>query len=224
MIKLPQIRNPFAPERGKERINYFRFGRTLFDGFAMVIVDEQITLDSEVTQYAVETGSHISDHIKPLPARIVYNGMVSNDNNRQGATQAWHRLTAAFKDREPVTVFGSVDIFDNMVLESIQLQREGANALEVSLSLVQIREVEPESVETPEGISSKPEAKPKTAETKQNRGAVQPVEIQQDQVFDDPSKIPSMEVPEVKKSILKRASEGVGDGIDYVSKKWSGKK
>ena len=127
MIKLPKVRNPFAPERGTERINYFRFGRTLFDGFAMVIVDEQITLESEVTQYAVETGSHISDHIKPLPVRIVYNGMVSNDHNRQGATQAWHRLTAAYKDREPVTVFGSVDIFDNMALESIQLQREGAS-------------------------------------------------------------------------------------------------
>lgn len=132
-------------------------------GFAQIIIREFIidvsitedhTFDSEVTEFPVESGSTISDNIRPKPITITVEGLVSNTpigQTRVARINTHHVLDAAGNDtgrgvvgspaqegyalllevrdnREPVVVATSLDVFENMVMTHLSIPRSAGSA------------------------------------------------------------------------------------------------
>jgi hypothetical protein len=121
----------------------------LYDGTQDVITE--IPLDarvgstyrfsSEITQYPVESGATITDHVHLRPDEISLEGMVSDTpvnelptylglrgdretrvsgSRSQGAFDA---LFVAWRDRLPLTVIAEYMIFDDMIVESFEIPK-----------------------------------------------------------------------------------------------------
>jgi len=105
-------------------------------------VTEGHSFKSEVTQFPVEEGADITDHVRVLPDVITLEGLVSDTPlgtlaERREITEglpsedalAW--LKRIRTDREPVTISTSLGIYKNMVLEALEIPRDAktGNAL-----------------------------------------------------------------------------------------------
>jgi hypothetical protein len=114
-------------------------------------ISEEHTLDSEVTEFPVESGSNVTDNVRPLPATVVIEGVVS-DTPIEGmvavrsasttlpSQEALDLLLRIRADREPVAVETSLRRYETMVLESLSIPRdaETGHALRFSATFREI--------------------------------------------------------------------------------------
>lgn len=129
----------------------------MIDGFLIDIsVSEDHSFEAEVTSHPVESGSTISDNIRPQPIKVSLTCMVSNTplepmrssrGSRLGpeetnviAQQALDHLRQIWAKREPVTIRTSIGTFTNMAMSSLSVPRaaDDGDSLRFSVTFTQI--------------------------------------------------------------------------------------
>lgn len=111
------------------------------------LVSEGTGLRAKATEYAVEDGSPISDHVVLESERLKITGMVTPSNvmemtadGRPKLREAKATLRKLVSDRQEITVTTGMDTYTGMVLESADINRTNeGDHLTVDLELVQIR-------------------------------------------------------------------------------------
>lgn len=119
-------------------------------------IREVHTFESDVTEFPVEQGSPIADNIRPKPITVQIEGIVSNTplppisagrsivtdetDDSLPSVSALAALLAIRDAREPVTISTAVKSYDNMVLQSLEVPRDGTtgDALRFSATFVQV--------------------------------------------------------------------------------------
>ena len=150
----------------------------LIDGYPIdVSLSETHDFESEVTEYPVESGSNVADNIRNKPIIVTMEGIVSNtpigvlDSQTSTsaiarssgifpADDAYKRLLTIRDNRQPITISTSLDVFDNMVLQSLSVPRAsgGADALHFTAKFIQItmvQNIRTVRVSTPVAIAKK---------------------------------------------------------------------
>jgi len=127
------------------------------DGTARLLIDVSLTeehsFESEVTDYPVESGSTISDNIRPKPITVGFEGLVTNtpldpmranrgddDQAAKSAQTAYQFLLDIYNGRDLVTVRTSLGTFRKMALTSLSLPRskDTGDALKFSARFQQL--------------------------------------------------------------------------------------
>src|SRR5688572_23142146 len=104
----------------------------LIDGFPIdATLDEVHTHESEVTVYPTESGSNLTDHIRPLPIVVQIQGVVSDtpvgdmeilrdlegegENQRPSEAARLHLMDVRDR-RQPVTIVTALRTYENMAM------------------------------------------------------------------------------------------------------------
>jgi len=100
------------------------------------ILEEQHSFSSEVSQYPIETGESISDHIALNPESVMMRGFITNTpvdfinaltDLAFGADlvqTAFDKLIEIWKSKEVVTVVSGLKVYDNVVLRKLSIPRD----------------------------------------------------------------------------------------------------
>lgn len=136
-----------------------------FDAF----IEEQHTMTAQVTRDPVEDGADVSDHVIQDPDGLRIEGQISNhppdvdENNPQPfrAESAFSKLREMKEAGQPIVVLTSIRIYENMVIESIDLPRNArlGNVVRVTVQMVNIKTVRSKTVDLP--VTEVHRAKPK---------------------------------------------------------------
>lgn len=115
-------------------------------------IEEQHSSENEITQYPVEQGVDISDHVKRLPDRLTLRGMVTDTPIKLGATniganrsiETYQDVIQILDDAETITIVTTLKQYENMMLKSVDVPRNArlGHAVEMSLSFRQIQTAE----------------------------------------------------------------------------------
>lgn len=123
----------------------YQAGSILLD----LILQEDHSMTSSVTNYNVEDGSVISDHIYNGLETGSLTGFISNFSIKQGAIvtnraqDTFDLLTAMWEAREPVIISTVLKIYENVVITDIKVSRDEntGEAIEFAISFQKIRTV-----------------------------------------------------------------------------------
>lgn len=112
------------------------------DGYPIdVELSSTTSFESEATEYPVESGADITDHVRARPIEVEIEGLVSDtpigaiarDPSRlatagftRPSVDAYTRLQQIRDAREPVTIETSLDVYDNMMLIELSAPREAS--------------------------------------------------------------------------------------------------
>lgn len=121
------------------------FSLAFIDNFAIdCLISDNHTFESEVTEFPVESGSTISDNIRPKPITIVMECIVSNtplENasrfRKDGSVpteDAYAMLQKIRTDRRLVTISTSLQDYTNMAMESLSIPRASGRGDELRFS------------------------------------------------------------------------------------------
>ena len=153
-----------------------------------VLTSEEIEFPSEVTQYPVEDGTTISDHVTQGPERVRISGLMSTadvvafayfrDGGGQGATklvEAVDMLREMHKARALVSVSTGQMLYTDLGIAGMTARRsaggDGGNWLEVQAEFVKVRKVKLKQAEAPaSGKAGDGGAKGRTGKTKAKAG------------------------------------------------------
>jgi len=151
------------------------------------VIKESHEFKAQVTEHPAENGESFCDHVANLPTTINLEGIISNtpmnfigitavkslsnflsDQSNDLAEQAFKKLEEIFAKREPITIATSLKDYDNMVLESISVERGGGSSqsLHFRASAKQIRIAQQATIE----ISLRPKPKTERAKPKERLG------------------------------------------------------
>lgn len=160
----------------------FRIGELSIDA----VIKECHELRSQVTEHPIESGASFCDHVSNLPATIQLEGIISNtpltligvtaltslsnfiaDQSNNIAEQAYKTLEDIFAKRTPISISTSLKDYDNMVLESLSVERGGGlwDSLHFRATAKQIRIADLAMIKI-----DIPEPKPERAKPKQRAG------------------------------------------------------
>ncbi len=157
---------------------------------------EDHTLSATVTSHPVEEGAEVSDHIRNAPRTLTLEQIVSQTPLQDGLKvkadhvgETWDLLKQLWKKAEPITVVSSLEVYDNMAIERVSVNRDPSNTgyLRYSVQLKQIRLAKSQTVSIPPGRVGKKQAKGDAPGTLENQVRLQtqkgqtqtsPVEIQ----------------------------------------------
>jgi hypothetical protein len=177
-----------------------------------VLIEQEITLSSDVTEHPVEDGFPVHDHVirKPLKLAMTiaisnmpvtwYDRFGSNSQDRMG--DAVSKLEGIYKAGDPITVVTQEKVYDNMVMTDCRIpkNRENGKVLKVPLEFTQIRKVQVKTAEIPaEYVDAL--TKGKAGETNQDAGTATTQDISANST--DSSSSGSQSTSEKSKSILK---------------------
>ena len=116
-----------------------------------MILDEEHSKAAKVTEYAVEDGSPISDHIELQPRELRFTALVSNFSitaqavspgyNR--AAETWTALKLLMDDKRLVTITTVLERYPNMAITSVSAPRDGkaGDAVEFTVTAREVRVV-----------------------------------------------------------------------------------
>ena len=142
------------------------------------LVSEQTSLSCGVTQYAVEEGAPIGDHIAEQSERLTVEGVVTGAgvslfgaHGRSKMVEAKEAFRILCENKQPITVMTGLDIYPDFAIESCDISRSAADGeqLHISISLVHIRKAQTRTADIPPG-KVKPAAKGKAGQTKRPAG------------------------------------------------------
>jgi hypothetical protein len=147
-------------------------------------MSEQHRYVADVTTHPVENGTDITDHIQIRPFELTLTGIVTNtpiqpqefDFDQANRIQnLYDELTLLFEERSFLTVVTGLQRYQNMILKSIDVPRQGPGRQSIipSLSFIQINTVDTAFVST---ASIPRRAKPKTKLDKQAKADATPAE------------------------------------------------
>lgn len=112
------------------------------------LLSEVTDLTAKATEYAVEEGSPISDHVVIQPERLKVSGWITPTNvqlmqadGRPKMLEAKATLRKMIDDRAEVTIVTGMDTYSGMILESCSIGRtnEGGEKFTVDMDFVKIR-------------------------------------------------------------------------------------
>lgn len=116
-----------------------------------LILDEDHSKTAKVTEYAVEDGSPISDHIEVQPRELKFTALVSNFSigaqivtpgyNR--AAETWTALKLLMDDKRLVTITTVLERYPSMAITSVSAPRsdKSGEAVEFSVTAREVRVV-----------------------------------------------------------------------------------
>jgi hypothetical protein len=123
-----------------------RIGGYLIDA----AISERESLESEVTEYPVESGAVITDHVRNRPLMLDMEFVVSDTPIGEAAaaradgvvpsSEARQKLKALRATRQPFTVVSGAGTYENMVFTSLEFPRDGStgDALKGTATLQQL--------------------------------------------------------------------------------------
>ena len=120
-----------------------------------VVSVELLTLDSTVTENPIESGSMVSDHVINMPQTLRIEAILSGDTQRK-----YDEIKQIRAAREPLIVVTGLDVFENMCIESITINRTRATGESLPVA-IDLREV----VIVRGQVSDIPDASPEVADT-----------------------------------------------------------
>lgn len=131
-------------------------GGVVIDAF----VEERHTMTSSVTQYPVEEGFNISEHVTqypdglslqcivgPHPVKIL-GGILDIASFKNQAYQVYEALVVLKELAEPIEIITGLRVYDNMIIDSINITRtkDNGQSLEFDMGVTQVTIVQ--SLET----------------------------------------------------------------------------
>ena len=111
-------------------------------------IEENIEYANTVTEYPVETGQEITDHIFNRPTQLRVRGVIPTNTGfpigQSRRQEVYEALKKLHENREPVTVVSGLEAFPRMALVSLAIPRtqENAAGLEFDAEFRQIRIVQ----------------------------------------------------------------------------------
>ena len=157
-----------------------RIGSLEFDA----LLDEATRFNSKATQYVVEDGSPISDHISQESVELRLSGVVTSakvnlwDGNSglPKLFDAKEVLRDLHESRELVSVVTGLDVYEDMAITDCEISRSADDGYQykVELTLIKIRKAKPSETEVPEATAKKADAKGKASagkDAKKGKGA-----------------------------------------------------
>lgn len=147
-----------------------------------VLIDYETNYKSNATQYPVEDGFPVADHVTREPitlsmtALFTPSSLLSPNPNKLENVQA--AIEAIYKAGEPVTVVLPSAIYPNMLLTSAPLPRNVQNGIcyKCNLQFTQVRRVTARTEDIPEDSASE-EAKGSAGTTETDAGNASQTEI-----------------------------------------------
>lgn len=161
----------------------YRIGELTIDA----VIKENHELRAQISEHPTEKGNSFCDHVSRLPVTLQIEGIISNtpltfigmtaiesisnfinDRSNDLAELAFVKLEEIFAKRTPITIATSLKDYDNMMLESLSVERGGENSasLHFRVTAKQIRLVEQMTI----AIDLPPEAKLDRAKPKRQLG------------------------------------------------------
>jgi hypothetical protein len=145
-----------------------------------VVVSKETTFDSEVTQYPVEDGFPVADHVTRNPMALTmevvctptpvtfFADLGANQNRLNEVTNAIMKI---YNEGDPITVKTADAIYKDMVMTHAPLPRTVDDGLcyKMQLDFVHVRRVKPKTEDVPEGQTSS-EAEGKAGESEKDGG------------------------------------------------------
>lgn len=122
------------------------------------IVAETHNRTSELTKFPIEDGSVISDHIINNPIELTINGLKSDVSmtiydirGLNASITAFEQINLLMDNKELVRVVTSIKVYDNMHISSFSVpkNKETANTLDFTMTLVQAKVVTTQLTEIP---------------------------------------------------------------------------
>lgn len=114
------------------------------------LLSEAFTRDSDVTEYAVEDGSNITDNIFNKPVQVVITGGISSFSGNQMAPDvAFQYINSLIDKRELITISTGLMIYYRMAITNFNMNRDKTNSghsLKFSLSAKQVKIVKTEYI------------------------------------------------------------------------------
>lgn len=142
------------------------------------LLTENTSLRSQITDYPVEDGTVIADHISQEAEMLSINGIITGAgtlfNFSMGKAKlinAKDTLRSLHQQRELLTVTTGIDIYTDFAIESCEISRsaDGGEKLEVNLSLKKIHKVTLRTEDIPPEKTDE-KTKGKAGKTKTNAG------------------------------------------------------
>lgn len=151
------------------------------------VVKESHELRAQITEHPAENGQAFCDHVSTMPITVQLEGIISNtpltligvtaftslsnylsDQSNDLAEQAYKKLEDIFAKRTPISISTSLKDYDNMVLESLSIERGGGTSasLHFRATAKQVRLIDQLTI----AIDLLPEPKPERAKPKQRMG------------------------------------------------------
>lgn len=145
-----------------------------------VVVSKETTFDSEVTQYPVEDGFPVADHVTRNPMALTmevvctptpvtfFADLGANQNRLNEVTNAIMKI---YNEGYPITVKTADAIYKDMVMTHAPLPRRVDDGLcyKMQIDFVHVRRVKPKTEDVPEGQTSS-EAEGKAGESEKDGG------------------------------------------------------
>ncbi|MDU4299901.1 MAG: hypothetical protein E7I45_02855 [Eikenella corrodens] len=144
------------------------------------LISEQTSLVNGVTQYAVEEGAPVSDHISTEAEKLTIEGVVTGasvslfgTHGRSKMIEAKEALRVINEQRQPITVVTGLDVYPEFAMESCDISRnaDDGEQLRISISLTKIRKAKTREADIPPG-KVRQNAAGKAGETRKPAGRV----------------------------------------------------
>ena len=144
------------------------------------LISEQTSLSNGVTQYAVEEGAPVSDHISSEAEKLTIEGVVTGASvslfgvhGRSKMIEAKEALRVINEQRQPITVVTGLDVYPEFAMESCDISRnaDDGEKLHISISLTKIRKAKTREADIPPG-KVRQSAAGKAGETRKPAGRV----------------------------------------------------
>ena len=180
-----------------------------------VLIEQEITLSSEVTEHPVEDGFPVADHVIRKPIKLAMTIAISNmpvtwydrfgGDGPDRMSDAISKLEEIYKAAEPITIATSEKLYEDMVMTDCRIpkNRENGKILRVPLEFTQIRKVEVKTADIPEEYTDAL-TKGKAGETEQDAGTAETDDVgTASSSTDDTNSSGTQSTQEKSKSILK---------------------
>lgn len=140
------------------------------------LVSEETVLQADVTSYAVEDGTEISDNITVLPETLSLSGVVTaadalifSAGGKSKLINSKALLRQIHKDRQPITIVTGLDMYQDyaMTVATIRRSNDGAK-LDIDAQFKKINKVGLERSEIP--LSQVSDDTPEHEQTQQRSG------------------------------------------------------
>ena len=144
------------------------------------LISEQTSLSNGVTQYAVEEGAPVSDHISSEAEKLTIEGVVTGASvslfgvhGRSKMIEAKEALRVINEQRQPITIVTGLDVYPEFAMESCDISRnaDDGEKLHISISLTKIRKAKTREADIPPG-KVRQNAAGKAGETRKPAGRV----------------------------------------------------
>lgn len=144
------------------------------------LISEQTSLANGVTQYVVEDGAPVSDHISTEAEKLTIEGVVTGasvslfgTHGRSKMIEAKEALRVINEQRQPISVVTGLDVYPDFAMESCDISRnaDDGEQLRISISLTKIRKAKTREADIPPG-RVRQNAASKAGETRKPAGRV----------------------------------------------------